>query len=294
MAAVNDSIKVDISQKEAALQNEITRLKKYLATLWKVHADETCQLKEKLNTRKPLQDSQEGQVQQLNEQLLQAEQEIYDQKGSIDNLKSENQKLQHRIKELEKEVEHCKKQLQHDGKLCDKNCVRLAIHWVVCDKILNYICCSEQLGNIIIRHGVGEGKIEESDMQCDQFMNVLLYCRIVDFEPLDINKIEDAWSKLKDGVHFLALKIPSRTGHVVVCDINNGVKVFRDPAAPLANQQSRVMSQDDFVKYLKGSDGIGLFTVNFNVLEGLVDLHRDILHITTETHHNFGTTPQGE
>ena len=111
------------------------------------------------------------------------------------------------------------------------------------------------------------------------------------------NKIEEAWRELKDGLYFLATKIPClRTGHVVVCDVHDGKITFHDPAAPSPNERSREMTQQDFTDYVKESEEIGLFTVNITELGTIVNHHKKlgVLHIPCETHSKFGTTPEEE
>ena len=247
-------------------------------------------------------------MQQLEELLAEAEKKIHDLETWAERLDSENKSLKKREKDLQNQVKdykeqlekektkHTVEQLQRAGIVCNMNCVRLGLHWIVSKKILKYTCCSEQLGNIITGYGIRNNKIEKKFLQCDLFMDVLLCCNIIEqFEPLDSKEIKKAWSTLestKKEVFFLAKTFPDRPGHVIVCELYDGGIQFHDPAATSLNEQSGKMSLEYFKNFVKGSEDFGIFTINHKELDKVVNYHKDVMHITCENHSGFGITPQ--
>ena len=242
---------------------------------------------------KPSQNSPDVQEEQFTKQINELERKITVMDKTIDDLESKIEGLQCQVNKWKKEAANCQKRLEREGKLCPSNCVRLAFHWVVCKKMLNRTCCSEQLRNLVIAYGVEKKKIEKNSMRCDFFMDALLSCNIVEFKSLNQKKIEEVWTKLKqnEGILLLAIKIPDGPGHVVVCDSHNGKVMFHDPAAPLPNGESWEMSQEYLRDYLRGSEDIRFFTVNYDELQELLSKYQDVIHHAHAGYQFFDTTP---
>lgn len=309
------------------LTNHSFLLGKFVQTKRVQHKPVPCptRLDNSLRPAKERRPSQETKGEQtFTRQLLDANKRIKELKDEKQKLKNEkyalelsNAALQQKNDQLEEGLKNFEKQnirqLQCEGKVCDKNCVSLAIRWICQEKLesVKISGCGSQLENIITAYCTGKGKTEKANLKCGHFLDLLMNCGIVylpegneySFTDETSKKLEMimAWSNLvsmDEGVCMLAIKNPDATGegHVVVCDLDtkkDGNIMFHDPQAPPSEREEE-MCQETFIVYVNDSEAIKLYMVDLKLLDEIIGFHQDILHNTEEIDQTFDNAPQAK
>jgi hypothetical protein len=146
-------------------------------------------------------------------------------------------------------------------------------------------------------------KIKREYLKCENILEIFMKCKVIDSPESDeylwsdemSNKseiIEKAWNALMNmdkGVCLMGIKNPEALGggHCVVCDLNtktvDGTVMLHDPQI----EEEAKWTKNNFIDYLDDPNiaGIGLFTVNLQKLEEIIDKYREILHHTDQSNH---------
>ena len=205
-----------------------------------------------------------------------------------ETLKSEKRWLLEPINKFANDIQDLFLQrLQHEGKLCEYNCVVCAVTWI-CQKWMNLYLCGHQLALMIFSHAAS---ITRNHFSCLNFMEVLMNSNVIEnvqpygfpFNERDrITRASEVWQQLMDmggGICIIGKENRTGIGHCVVSYLEEDTVKIYDP------QKGRPNRLTDYI--YDGTIGLKLHFVNKEKLKQIIDGYRNILHFTHQTYDSF-------